>query len=487
MSQIPGSNLPAIPPDQPGNSSANPAMVRRRPASVQLRAGGTGPDVQSMMDPANQSLADALKITYRIIQLAMLGLVVAYGASGFQSVKLTETGVRINLGRAESETLPPGFAMSLPTPMGEVVKIDTSAVSMDMERSFFQSLSVENMRKPPSELESFGKMKLDPLSDGQNITGDLSIAHSRWRVQYQRTSARVLDYIRNVNPEDEERLVNRAVMRGVVFASSRVSIDEFLKAQPDPDRKGPLPLVELAAKEYAQQLLDEMKTGIVITNLDMEARTPPLALRRDFAQVDASKQDARREAESAEQERSTRLSTTAGDAAPVLLALISKYDAQLAKEDTVAADATLQTINDMLDGQPVTVDGVKAPRIKGLAATTISDAEQYRSAIVSKAATDAQLYGAKLAIYKSNPRLLVSGEWQSAFASMMNSSHKPVIWWTPVGQPLDLWLNTDPELAKQREMAALQARTRKINEQEAKDMGKARNNEFLTPTRELKE
>ncbi len=481
MSQIPGSNLP------PESAGANPAMVRRRPASVQLRAGGTGPDVQSLMDPANQSLADALKITYRIIQLAMLGLVVAYAASGFQSVKLTETGVRINLGRAESETLPAGFAMSLPTPMGEVVKIDTSAVSLDMERSFFQALSEENLRKPPSELENFGKMRLDPLADGQNLTGDLGIAHSRWRVQYQRASNKVLEYIRNVNPEDEEKIVNRAVMRGVVFASSAVSIDEFLKAQPDPDRKGPLPLVELAAKEHAQQLLDEMKTGIVITNLDMEARTPPLALRRDFAQVDASKQDARREAEAAEQERSTRLSTTAGDAAPMLLSLISTYDAQLAKEDTSGADATLKLINDMLDGRPVTVDGQVSPRIKGLAATTISDAEQYRSAIVSKAATDAQLYGAKLAIYRGNPRLLVSGEWQTAFSSMMAGNNRPAIWWAPVGQPIDLWLNTDPELAKQREMAALQDRTRKINEREAKDMSKARNNEFLTPTREMKE
>ncbi len=485
MSQIPGNNAGGQGGGNSGGGNApapNPAMMRRRPASVQLRAGQSGSDVSSLMDPANQSLAEALKITYRIIQLTMLGLVVAYAASGFQSVKTTETGIRVTLGEAESQPVPPGFAFSLPAPLGEVVKIDTSAQTMDMDRQFFQGVREEDRRKAVTELEGQAKFRLDPIADGHNLMGDLSIGHTRWKVQYQRSANGVLDYARNINPQSEWLLVNRAVMRGVVQAVAQVSIDELLKDQPDAERKGPMPLVQSLAREIAQKTLDENRSGIVISNLDMDTRTPPLNLRRDFATVDSSKAEARREVESAEQERRTKMANTAGEAADDLLKLVREFETHLSAGDRAQADATLETLNGILDGSKPTPGG---KMLAGQASATIKEAQSYRSGVARRAAADAELYKAKQAIYRTNPKLLVTGDWAEAYQQMMSRGEKVVVWYVPPGA-LDLWLNTDPEIARLREMKLLEDRRMQIGKQEMKTIQDGKFNTLTTPSKEVK-
>ena len=44
-------------------------------------------DMRDALDPANQSLGEALKLSYRILQLGVLALVVTFLFSGFQSVE----------------------------------------------------------------------------------------------------------------------------------------------------------------------------------------------------------------------------------------------------------------------------------------------------------------------------------------------------------------------------------------------------------------
>jgi len=51
------------------------------------------------LDPANQSLADALRMSFRILKLLMLVLVVLYFLSGWFSVKPGENGVILRFGR----------------------------------------------------------------------------------------------------------------------------------------------------------------------------------------------------------------------------------------------------------------------------------------------------------------------------------------------------------------------------------------------------
>jgi hypothetical protein len=71
----------------------------RRAASITLSGTGVAGDTASLMDPANQSLAEALKISFRIVQLAMVVLAALFVFSGFQTVEENEKGIRVTLGK----------------------------------------------------------------------------------------------------------------------------------------------------------------------------------------------------------------------------------------------------------------------------------------------------------------------------------------------------------------------------------------------------
>ncbi|GIW74022.1 MAG: hypothetical protein KatS3mg103_0544 [Phycisphaerales bacterium] len=80
-----------------------------RHASVRLRDGSAGGE-QAIddMHAANESLAAAFRLMYRVLQLAIVGLVVIYVLSGINSVGAGEAGIKVVFGRPSAETVPPG-------------------------------------------------------------------------------------------------------------------------------------------------------------------------------------------------------------------------------------------------------------------------------------------------------------------------------------------------------------------------------------------
>ena len=92
-------NLPqGTPPNQP-----------TRRGSVTFREAGDATDAASMLDPANQSLAEALNILLKLLYVGVAALFVAYLISGFKFVKEGERGIRLLFGRVEDSSLEPGF------------------------------------------------------------------------------------------------------------------------------------------------------------------------------------------------------------------------------------------------------------------------------------------------------------------------------------------------------------------------------------------
>ena len=74
----------------------------RREASAQLQVSepiAAEAAIRQAMDPANQSLGEALKLSYRLLQFAILGLLVTFLFSGFQTVKEGFSGVKTVFGR----------------------------------------------------------------------------------------------------------------------------------------------------------------------------------------------------------------------------------------------------------------------------------------------------------------------------------------------------------------------------------------------------
>ena len=55
-------------------------------------------DAPPALDPAQQSLAEALRVSFGILKLAMLGLLIAYAFSGTFSVGSNEVALRLRFG-----------------------------------------------------------------------------------------------------------------------------------------------------------------------------------------------------------------------------------------------------------------------------------------------------------------------------------------------------------------------------------------------------
>ena len=71
---------------------------------------GSDAAIRDAMDPANQSLADALRMSFRVLQAVILVLVVLFLASGLRTVDEGKTGVRTRWGRIDADNRPEGGA-----------------------------------------------------------------------------------------------------------------------------------------------------------------------------------------------------------------------------------------------------------------------------------------------------------------------------------------------------------------------------------------
>ncbi|MGQ0626676.1 MAG: SPFH domain-containing protein [Phycisphaerales bacterium] len=444
----------------------NGAGRARRPASVELRSESAGDADEASLDPATRSLADALRITYRLVQVAMVGLVGLFALSGFQSVQEGEEGIRLTMGEVTGDRLQPGFQMSFPAPFGELIRVQTSPASVTMKREFWPNLPEADLEKAPADLKNSARDRVDPAIDGSIMTADGNIGHAKVSLTYRRRDAQ--RYARNVHPADEPAIVRAAVMRGVVNAGSALSIDELLKDGPDEARPGRFMGLKTRAQAVAQGTLDALDSGIEIIELNIIAKTPPLNTIATFEKVQSAQSESKQATEKAEQERSTLLNATAGEAAPVLLNLIDRLDEALSRNDAAKGETILAAIDEVMDGKAATLDGKALPvGVSGNVATRLSAARQFRSSVVSRAVADAAVFEAKLAAFRTNAPVVLAGDWTEAYGKFLKRDNVEFTWLPPGVQVTELLINSDPALRRDLE----RRRTREAAEkQAAKDM-----------------
>lgn len=488
-----------------GDLTPNPAMMPaaapgRRAASVQLRA-ATDSDAASdreLLDPANQALGGALRVTYRLLQVTMFGLVVWFVLSGMQSVRETERGLRVVFGQLQAEELPAGFHFSLPRPFGEVLRVESGEQRLLLTDEFYPSLSPQSRDKPPQELIGEGRDSVDPLRDGSLVTGDGNIVHAKLEVSFRRS--RAVQWALRVDPRTERDLVRFAVGRAAVRAAAGMTIDEFLKGVESPsaaaarERRRELFLgMEEQTRRLAQEELDRVESGVVISSLKLVGATPPLRLINDFSRVDTAQAESNTAKNQANQERNTRLSGAAGQAADDVLRLISRYELLTAQPDRAAeAAAVMADLRAVLTAPPdpdgvtrVTLQSEQGRKLEvklaGKAANVLNEARQYRSSVVSRAQADLELFRAKLAAFNANPQVMLAGEWSAAYARFL-SRDTVQVWAIPLSTgTLQLDLNRDPDIQREQERIRTAAATARELEATAAENERNRQEGLLAP------
>lgn len=476
--------------------------VPRRAASLTLRGADDARSARAAsMEAANKSLAEALRITYVLILVVMVVMVLLFAFSGFQSVNESERGIKVRLGDIVDADLQPGFQLSLPYPLGEIIKVPTGQVTLQLDEAFWPKLP-EDARDRPLDQAGYGQA-LRPGVDGSLITADNNLVHAQWTIVYSR--AKPADYKRNILTDDESRIVMAVVKRAVVRAVAEVPIDDLLKrgagrstvtttpVTPPPDAASPTtpptaettdakpagaPAAEAApaakpaaapattpaagrendiearVRRLAQEGLDAIEAGLQIDSISLRSLSPPIRVIADFRKVQDAEAVAGRKRDEALQERNRILNSVAGIAYAPLLELIDAYGKELDLKETAKAEKTLDEIFAIIegkrDGVNSTVNGKTYPdfRTSGEISTLISGANQFRSTIVEEAKQQNLTFAAKLQQYRANPRVFLVREWSEGLTSLLASGNVETFLLPDGTKDYEIFVNSDPAIKK---------------------------------------
>lgn len=453
------SDLPSDIPTQDPSEGTPPPPQSQRASSVQLRQADTTVDPGMRMDAANRSLAEALKITFRLVQFAMVILVALFVLSGFRTIGESERGISVRMGKIVASNLEPGPHLTWPFPVGEMVAVGTGSVDLRVDRAFFPFVQPGDEDRAESELGRSNQ--LDPARDGSLITADLNLAHAQWTITYRRPDTDVGAYARTVLPTNEEELVRLASQRGIVRAVAEVGIDDLLK-----DRD----TVASRARRIAQQSLDEMGTGIELEQFTLNRKFAPPALREQFNQVQTAAQASGQARETARSFSNTLLNSVAGRAAPLLVGQIEAYERAVELGDQGEAADILARIDALLEGRSVEIDGVTHENLaSGEVTQIIASARNVAFATVSDARADLGLYLAKREQYLSNPSVMLAREWSSAYQAFLDKDFVQTFR-LPSDSGAELRLNEDPDILRALETA----QRRRANEEAADERERLR-------------
>ena len=423
------------------------APRREKSAEFEL-ADGEGGGMVDAMDPANQSLGDALRLSYRVLQFAILGLAVVFLFSGFQTVRENATGVRTLFGKIVGDgsdaAVGSGLQPFWPYPVGEIVTVPMKR-AVQVDRAFFPNLrrqTVEGMRELSLEdaTESAQATKpIRPGGDGSLVLRGGDLGHCRITAEYSIDDP--VAFLTRFTAEDADEVVRMSLERAAVHVAASLTLTEFIDDREAASRE---------MKELAQQTLRTIDSGIRLSTVSVTDRIPPLAVRKSVQGVQAARERAKIAVEVARRESATILDDAAGAAAfEDIVALIGDYETAISLGDDAEADRVLDAIGARFD----------AGDIGGDAATTLTRARAYRSMIESGLGTFARRVDSLSASYRENPVQLVRQLWLDAYREVLDGPEVEVLSAPPGLGGLALRMKSSADIASSRRDSALDRRT----------------------------
>ena len=423
----------------------------RRGASAQLQVAETvAADVaiRQAMDPANQSLGDALKLSYRLLQFAILGLLVTFLFSGFHTVKEGFSGVKTIFGRIAgeqgSESLVPGLTPFWPYPVGEITAFE---VRRTIElRGEFWPRSNKNITLEQQVENADGTQPLKPGLDGSLLTAEGDLAHLQLVAEYGVEDP--VRFLQAIDLEQSDRLVRVALQRGVVVAGARMSLQELVEQRELP---------EAAILAEAQRVLDGMSSGIKLARVTLPERSAPFAVRNELGRVQKNREDAKTAVDRARQDATRMLLEAAGKGHVDLLAMIDRYESLLASGDLAGADAQLRSLGERFESRETT----------GQASLTVNRAKAYQSAIAGQLGKEVRRLDGLRETFEQNPRQLVRQLWLEAVRGVLSNREAEVFSLPPGMELSQLTMQSSPEVMQTRRNAEVERRKRMRDLQDA--------------------
>ncbi len=424
----------------------------------------SNPDIAAdeMTDLAGKSLADALRLSFRLLSFFMVLVAVLFVFTGLSQIQPNERGIRLLFGKIQGEgvarVLGEGLAWSLPEPIGRVEKIPTGERKLEIN-DFWLYTTPEDALKPLSERRVSAE-GLRPAWDGALLTGDRALVHIKLICNYRigfgddkPDAEMVIDYVSNIVEPDE--VVRSAVCNATIRLAATLTADMILTAgkvgggeATDGQTTESQDEFSEAIRKDSQKILDSMRSGIRISSVKIESRIPPLAARAAFDDVNTARQekDALRKKAIGDANNILReavgpeiwkdlVEDPSGSITTGKPPLLKRYAAAREADDKAQADKILEEINQLLVSN----------KTKGEAAKIIEDAIRYDNSIRLDIKGRAKRFNELLPGLTAAPKLMTSRLWADVKEKILSSTTIAKYYLAP-GEKTILRIGRDPKV-----------------------------------------
>jgi membrane protease subunit HflK len=394
---------------------------------------GSEAALREAMDPANQSLADALRLSFRVLQVVIVVLVVLFLISGFRTVKGGESGVMLRFGRIVEvdgqQALEPGLRRNLlPYPAGEFIIFDVENLAVDLADTFWPKIPA-NVTLEHAIDRSNVRSALKPGEVGTVITSDGDLAHLKLTAEYEISDP--VGYVERIKLGDADRIVELALQRATVHAAAGLSLQELVD-QPEE--------AEARIKRGAQDILDSLECGIQLTGVQLPDTKPPFAIVKVYRDLQNAREEAREVIEKARQDADEQLIQMAGPNYAGLSRLIDRYEEAEDLADTDRSETLLAEINAVLESDEV----------RGEVREIIERAKAYESEIERTLGSEARWFATILPQYRGQPDLVVRRLWVEARRSVLGQNDVEIFRVLPGQGAIDVTISGSQEIADRR-------------------------------------
>ena len=413
-----------------------------------------------VLDPAQESLADALRVSFGILKVLMLIILLFYAFSNWNNVEQQQAAIRLRFGKivgdsAQTKVLGPGGPhLALPYPIDKWIDVDTAPVTINLDEEFWwERLSIDDPGQPK-------RGPLSPERDGSLLTADANIIHARWSLTYQiiqngqgngADPKAVLNYVLNIGSDDAaEQIVRAAAEQGIVRAAAVTTADQLMKGEFD----------RIAAVARIQSTLDDLETGLKVVQLTITEPTMPGPVSSVYQKVTGAVADKAKRIDEALKKRDEILKNAAGEAHGPLWQLIVAYEqAHIGRreDDEQRAEAILETLGRMLraeriDPQDATqILDIDSPiRIGGEVAAVIRRARAYKTEVVNTTIREATEFTNLQSQFQKNPTVFKTDRLSKTLENILTS---PTVetHYMDSEMRLNIQTNRDPQIKKKDE------------------------------------
>jgi len=390
-------------------------------------------------------LSQALRAGFNVLRIIIVVLLGAYFLSGIFQVNPGEQGLVVRFGRLRtnpkdgSHIFREGWHLALPDPFDEKIRISGQNYKPRLT-TFCFPLDEEDLKKEFGDInlgEAPQKPRLKPGVDGAMLTGDHSLAHGLFAIEYRIDDAAL--FVQNVGetPEAFNKLLRRLAENTIVRTVAGLPVERVIRTQTEHAEAD----FTLAVRRRLSAELERLQTGVTVLNV--EAKTiEPGRVRDAFVDVIKAKSERQEKESEARREANRILSKAAGpqERYRALLEAIEAYGAAQA----VGADAErLAELRRQIDQQLERAEGEVAARLR--------QAQSRANQIRERLQQEYQLFVDYREMYRRYPELTVTRLWVRMRDAILSSEDNE-IFFVPEAGEIEIITNRNEEARLQREV-----------------------------------